>query len=474
MSLDNILNAAVDSFKQTLHNFCQNNGAMLDKVDSGSFALMTKGLMEAARQAGKTGLSNYLKGTDTVAANIAHKGTTFRFKGTSAKELLTLFGTISIDRAMYYNEIEGGSYYFPLDNAISIEKNDFATLEVREMILFATASCVPAELHSLLKKCSLCNPSTTAIQNIINKDGDVIEEYSKQLSTNVFQTVEIPQETRAIVASLDGANVLLREAGAKKGRKNIRPVEQKNQSNATSYHNAMVGAVSFYGVDTENKPERLESLYIARMPQEKTVTFKEDFERMVTLMENKCDEEKIPITKVLLTDAHLMIKGFAKENKKLQEYEMLVDFFHTTEHLSKAAEAIFGTSTDLSQHWYNKWREKLKTDSDAPGAIIRSMKGYLTRCKLPANRKKELNTEITFFRKNKHLMKYPNFITRNLPIGSGPIEAAAKTIIKQRMCRSGMRWTREKGQYVLTIRAYVQSGLWDSVWGNYKELRNAA
>ncbi|NLD95196.1 MAG: hypothetical protein GX639_21305 [Fibrobacter sp.] len=474
MSLDNILNAAVDNFKQTLYSFCQNNGTVLDKIDSGSFAVMTKGLMEAAKQAGRTGLCTYLKENDTVAANIAHNGTTFRFKGTSAKELLTLFGTISIDRAMYYNEIEGGSYYFPLDNAISIEKNDFATLEVREMILFATASCVPAELHSILKKCSLCNPSTTAIQNIINKDGQAIEEYSKQLSTNVFQTVVVPQQTCAIVASLDGANVLLREAGAKKGRKNIRPVEQKNQSTSTSYHNAMVGAVSFYGSDTENKPKRLESLYIARMPQEKTVTFKEDFERMVTQMENNCNEQKIPVIKVLLTDAHLMIKGFAKENKKLQEYEMLVDFFHTTEHLSRAAEAIFGKNTDLSQHWYDKWREKMKSERDTPAAIIRSMKGYLTRCKLSANRKKELCTEITFFRKNKHLMKYPDFIARNLPIGSGPIEAAAKTIIKQRMCRSGMRWTREKGQYVLTIRAFVQSGLWDSVWNNYKKLRIAS
>ncbi len=474
MSLDNILNAAIESFKQNLHNFCQNNEKELDKIDSDSFTLMTKGLMEAAKQAGKSGLSTYLKENDTVAANIAHNGTTFRFKGTSTKELLTLFGTISIDRAMYYNEIDGGSYLFPLDKAISIEKNDFATLEAREMILFAAAGCVPSELSTLLKRCSLCNPSTTAIQNIINKDGKVIEDYAKQLSTTVFQTKEIPQQTRAIVASLDGANVLLREAGAKKGRKNIRPVEQKNQSNSTSYHNAMVGSVSFYGVDTQNKPDRLESLYIARMPQEKTVTFKEDFERMVTQMENKCNEQKIPITKVLLTDAHLMIKGFAKENKKLQEYEMLVDFFHTTEHLSRAAEAIFGTSTDMSQHWYSKWREKLKIDSDAPGAIIRSMKGYMTRLKLSSNRKKELNTEITFFRKNKHLMKYPDLIARNLPIGSGPIEAAAKTIIKQRMCRSGMRWTREKGQYILTIRAYVQSGLWDSVWETYKELRNAA
>lgn len=39
--------------------------------------------------------------------------------------------------------------------------------------------------------------------------------------------------------------MMLRETGAKKGRKNIRPIEQKNQSNSTSYHNAMVGVPIF-------------------------------------------------------------------------------------------------------------------------------------------------------------------------------------------------------------------------------------
>jgi hypothetical protein len=80
MSLDNILNAAVESFKQTLHLFCQKNEKVLDKLDFNSFTLMTNGLMEAAKQAGRTGLSNYLKDNDTVVANIINDGTTFRFK----------------------------------------------------------------------------------------------------------------------------------------------------------------------------------------------------------------------------------------------------------------------------------------------------------------------------------------------------------------------------------------------------------
>jgi hypothetical protein len=375
---------------------------------------------------------------------------------------------------MYYNEKDGGSYFFPLDHAINLEKNDFATLEVREMILFATSSCVPRELSVLLGKCSLCNPSTTAIQNIINKDGAAMEALSERIGTNVINEITLPATTHVMVASLDGANVLLREPGEKKGRKNKRPVESLTTASTTSYHNAMVGAVSFYGIDAKEKPERISSIYTARMPEEKSTTFKEEFERMLTTVEVKFKENKQPVSKILLTDAHLMIKGFAKDSKVLQSYEMLVDFYHVTEHLSKAAEAAYGEQTDWSKWWYDKWREALKTDPAAPVAILRSLQGLLKRHDLTAKRKKNLETEITFFKNNKRLMKYPDFIGRKLPIGSGPIEAAAKTIVKQRMCRSGMRWSRIKGQFVLAIRATVQSGLWDSAWNQYKQLKKVA
>ena len=71
-------------------------------------------------------------------------------------------------------------------------------------------------------------------------------------------------------------------------------------------------------------------------------------------------------------------------------------------------------------------------------------------------------------------MKYHDFISRGLPIGSGPIEAAAKTIVRQRMCRSGMSWSREKGQYVLSVRAFVLSDLWKNAWEQFKLLKKTA
>jgi hypothetical protein len=473
MDFNKIINAAMNAFKQKVTDLYQNSDTAMDTLDEKSFALMTSALLEAARAAGQTGLVEFLKQHDTIDSHINENGKRYRYKGLSPNELLTLFGTITVDRAMYYNEQDGGSYLFPLDRAIGMDKDDFATLETREMILFASASCVPQELADLLKKCSLCNPSRTAIQNIINKDGEAMEAFRDVIAQNVLKERPVPSTTQAIVASLDGANVLLREPGEKKGRKNRRPGgETKSTLSPTSYHNAMVGAVSFYGTDTENKPQRLSSLYTARMPQEKATDFKDDFERMIKITEQTVGEKSVH--KILLTDGHLMIKGFAKKSKLLQSYEKLLDFYHTTEHLAKAADVMYGEKTERSKWWYTKWREALKIDDKAPRAILLSIKNFRTRHTLSAKRSEELKTQITFFRKNQRLMNYARFIVRGLPIGSGPIEAAAKTIVKQRMCRSGMRWSREKGQYVLTIKAYVQSGVWDKAWNHYTQLKKAA
>ena len=57
---------------------------------------------------------------------------------------------------------------------------------------------------------------------------------------------------------------------------------------------------------------------------------------------------------------------------------------------------------------------------------------------------------------------------------SGPVEAAAKTLVKTRMCRSGMRWSRPGGRHVLSLRTYLKSGRWDAMWQRYKAVSHTA
>lgn len=66
-------------------------------------------------------------------------------------------------------------------------------------------------------------------------------------------------------------------------------------------------------------------------------------------------------------------------------------------------------------------------------------------------------------------MRYAEFIARGLPIGSGPVESAAKTIVQARLKRSGMRWSRDGGQHVLDLRTLLKSERWAPMWSTLKK-----
>ena len=62
-------------------------------------------------------------------------------------------------------------------------------------------------------------------------------------------------------------------------------------------------------------------------------------------------------------------------------------------------------------------------------------------------------------------MHYEHYRAMNFPIGSGVTEAACKTLIKQRLCQSGMKWKDRGVAMVLRLRALVSTkGRWEQFW----------
>jgi hypothetical protein len=411
MTVQNILNVAMNAFKQKFINFCEKNDCRIDgHLTADALEKLTDALMSAAGAAGNAGLTEYLQGHDKKTATVRFRDTTYRYKGISEKTFLTLFGEVVVNRSIYGNDRAGAGYHVPLDAALGLENDDYATWETREMILFAASGSSPSDVEMLLRKTCFCNPSDTAIQNIITRDGKRMESHRAEIADTVQKKQVVPPDATILVASLDGANVLLREKGIKKGRTTQRPVDADDGGESpTAFRNAMVGSFSLYGNDKDDgKPQRICSNYIARMPQEKAVVFKEDFERVIRYYNVNHTGERI-----LLCDGFRSIWKYARQCPELSGYRHLIDFFHTTEHLSRAAEAIFGASSSQATWWYDKWREALLVDPRAPGAIIRSIEGYRDRLEFTKSRLKELQKELTFF-KLADLSLIDQTISRNL------------------------------------------------------------
>ena len=90
--------------------------------------------------------------------------------------------------------------------------------------------------------------------------------------------------------------------------------------------------------------------------------------------------------------------------------------------------------------------------------LARKMRG-----KKYKRRRKLLNAELTYFTNQWERLDYAEYQTRGLPIGSGMVEAACKTLATQRLKRSGMSW-RDGKQAILTVRSLQQSNRWAAAW----------
>ncbi len=86
------------------------------------------------------------------------------------------------------------------------------------------------------------------------------------------------------------------------------------------------------------------------------------------------------------------------------------------------------------------------------------------RKKLSVINKEKLKSVITYFTNQSPRMNYAEYRKKNIPIGSGVTEAACKTIIKQRLCRSGMRWKGLGTSVVLMLKCLTKSQRWNQFW----------
>ena len=60
----------------------------------------------------------------------------------------------------------------------------------------------------------------------------------------------------------------------------------------------------------------------------------------------------------------------------------MVGFYHTTEHLSEAAELLFGKILAKAQSWYETYHHKLLTQDGAAETLIRSIDYYKNQRRL--------------------------------------------------------------------------------------------
>jgi hypothetical protein len=465
MVIEEMVETAVAEFKQNLLAFGETRdwSVLTPELAEG----VCKDLMRASASACVASFCTLLRSYEVEQDVVFAHGETFRFKAVRERAYLLPFGEVVVPRRCFQNKSDSRSYV-PLDTAWGMEGGQYMCAQLRDAVGYACALVTPEEAVQLMGKCAMIAPSATAIKHVVEEIGDLVANHRETLDHLVRAKESVPEDTQVMVVSVDGATVLLNEPGLRFGRPAERPGGKGPEQTPTSYRVSMVGSVSYYGAPPEpgETMERLETRYVAHMPEERCPTFKSMLEAEVVDAQAQAPPG---IPRILLLDGAREIWNYLDSNPLFDNYHRCIDYWHTLEHLSVAAEALFGNS-DEAKAWYEKYRAVLLETDDAAKRIVRSIDYYQERLHLNKTRRKHLGEQRTFFKRNGARMPYARFRAKNWPIGSGPIEAACKTLVKTRLCRSGMRWSRKGGQRILALRTYVKSERWDIAWQYLKHL----
>ena len=146
MDITTVVEAATHEFKQKLHQQCKD--LELERLTPELAEQFSGGLRQALSAAGVAGFRTFLQGYEQEAPTLEIDGNWYRWKSASPKRFLTPFGPMVLARNLYQRDY-GGATYVPLDRQWGME-GEFATVAVRESVLFSCALVTPEETVQLL------------------------------------------------------------------------------------------------------------------------------------------------------------------------------------------------------------------------------------------------------------------------------------------------------------------------------------
>jgi hypothetical protein len=448
----------------TLQVVVQFNRSMLDSEHA---------IQNALNEAGTVATGELLKKFDTDGSDLVMGSVKMTSMGLVPKYYQTPYGEVEIERHLYQTS-QGGQTFCPLEREARIILT--STPRFASQVSHKMAGIAATHVIEDLTINHNRQVSKNVVQRLAEAVSAVVQMKEESWSYHVPDIKEA--EVKTVSIGLDGTCMLMCEG---------------------SYRQAMVGTIALYDLEGE----RLHTTYVAAAPEYGKEKFKERLTREI----ERTNELYPMALKIGIADGAHDNWGFLEQHTTKQT----LDFYHATEYLTDVADSVF-TSLIERKAWLNDRCHQLKHTAGAANVLLIEMESFrnekvishlppsfvliensaeITENKdgIPVEdsiledaenelstqninkkrekKKKSLEAAITYFRNNieKSRMNYSESVADNHPIGSGITEAACKTIVKQRLCQSGMRWKDKGAGVILSLRALVHStGRWEQFW----------
>jgi hypothetical protein len=375
------------------------------------------------------------------------------------RSLTTVFGTVELVRMGYSRP--GLPSIFPMDRALTLPARSFSY-----------------ELQRRLVKAAVQNPFLDSVQTLADLTGVSVSKRSlEQILPDAAQDFDAfyrqrslePATGSILVAAVDCKGIpMVKPAGAQpklrlmKGQK---ANKKRMATVATVFTRApwvrtpqqvveSLFSIARRTSDDPLPPPRPENKRVwASLLKGKTAVVQEIAEEM---------ERRDPSasrTRVALTDGERALQIRVDGNLNVT---LILDLMHALEKLWKAAYVFHCEGSLEADLWV--LNRTVRILSGDVGQVVKGLRQSITKRGLSGARRKTLEGVAGYLYRNRTRMRYDQYLANGWPIASGPVEGACKNLIKDRMERSGMRWTEQMAEAIVQLRAIYLSGDFDQYW----------
>ncbi|MFT5998989.1 MAG: hypothetical protein ACI81P_001445 [Neolewinella sp.] len=279
--------------------------------------------------------------------------------------------------------------------------------------------------------------------------------YSKDLSNHLkeveerwsYQTapVDVLKKVATVSISRDGAMADMLDG------------KEGSPNRVAGLRECMCGVICLY----DDELECIHTTYVGVGPQKDKPAFTYQLTREVDNLKQELNAIAVQPTHVGVAD------GSVSNWTQLEAItdRQVTDYFHVSERLGKLATTLKGGKSD-QQKWLKKQKGYLLDQPKGADLVIAAVEKLLSDDQIKSSDKRSVVQEnLTYLRNQRPRMDYHRLRQDNLPIGSGPVEAGCKTLIKARLGGSGMRWLITGSDDMLISRSHVLSdGRFDQYW----------
>jgi hypothetical protein len=402
------------------------------------------------------------RGTGDVGAALSVRSQSgealYTHRRLSTRSLKTIFGTVRLVRMGYSRA--GSPSVYPLDQALALP-----------------ARCFSYELQRRLVKAAVQNPFHEAVEALAEITGVAVSKRSLELilrdcaqDFDAFYQERPPEPAKGsiLVAAIDGKGIPMVKPQPAEPRVRLGKGQKANRKRMATV------ATVFTRAPWVRTPEQVvESLFrtgpvggdgpAPPRPENKRVWASLLKGKSLVIdevaQEMKRRDPQGARTHVALTDGDRALQSLVGQTL---DVTLILDLLHVLEKLWKAAYVFHPEGSLQAELWVLD--HALRILFGQVSQVVKGLRQSATKRKLVGAKRKTLRAVAGYFYRNRARMRYDQYLAKGWPIASGPVEGACKNLIKDRMERSGMRWTEAMAEAIVQLRAIYLSGDFDRYW----------